>query len=164
MTTVRDIMSKDLVTVERDSSVRDLARLLTEEEITGVPVVGTHGEVVGVVSATDILQLAASGESPPASVAESTRRDYYHFETEIMPDLSFDGAWMDWTTFEDRTVGEIMNPVRYSIGPEVPVTELANFLLDKRIHRALVLEDEELSGIVTTYDVLRDVAGRITPA
>ena len=160
MRTVGEVMSRDVVTVEQDMSVRDLARLLTEEEITGAPVVDVHGEVVGVVSATDILQLAASHDVSKAPVTDEIESAYYAFETEIMPDLSVEAPSWDWALFEDRIVSEIMNPVRYAIAPGATMSELADLLLDKRIHRALVMEDDELAGIVTTYDVLREVAGR----
>lgn len=160
MRTVRELMSRDVVTVEEDMSVRDLARLLTEEEITGAPVVDVHGEVVGVVSATDVLQLAASHDGSTSPVTDTIEASYYRFETEIMPDLTVETQALDWSLFDDRIVSEIMNPVRYSIAPDATIEELANLLLDKRIHRALVMEDDELEGIVSTYDVLEDVAGR----
>lgn len=159
MRTVAEVMSRDVVTVNHDMSVKDLARLLTDEEITGAPVVDVHGEVVGVVSATDILQLAASHDSNPL-VTDEIEAGYYSFQTEIMPDLDIEMPSLDWSLFEDRIVSEIMNPVRFSIGPDASIGQLADLLLDKRIHRALVMEDDELAGIVTTYDVLREVAGR----
>ena len=60
MHTVREIMRTDLVTVAPDMSVHDLARLLADHEITGAPVVDVDGEVLGVVSMTDVIRLAAS--------------------------------------------------------------------------------------------------------
>ena len=161
MKTVRDLMSRDVVTVTGDMTVRDLARLLSEEEITGAPVVDSHGEVVGVVSSSDILQLAGNAERFEGPARESDVEYYYRVETEILPDLRVETPWLDWNTFEDRTVGEIMNPVRYAVNPDTSIEELATFLLEKRVHRALVIENEELAGIVTTYDVLRGIVDGI---
>ena len=59
MDTVRDIMQTELVTVVPDTSVYDLSRLLTEKNVSGAPVVDVDGEVLGVVSMTDVVRLAA---------------------------------------------------------------------------------------------------------
>ncbi len=54
---------------------------------------------------------------------------------------------------------EIMTPANFYIHPDSDLRELAAFLLRGRIHRALVMEDDRLVGIVTTVDLLRTVAG-----
>ena len=59
MDTVREIMRTDLVTVVPDMTVYDLAKLLADKEISGAPVVDVDGEVLGVVSMTDVIRLAA---------------------------------------------------------------------------------------------------------
>ena len=51
---VRDVMTQDVATVAPDTDLRDLAALLVERRISGVPVV-ENGRVVGVVSERDIL-------------------------------------------------------------------------------------------------------------
>ena len=60
MDTVREIMQTELVTVVPDMSVYDLSKLLTEENVSGAPVVDLDGEVLGVVSMTDVVRLAAA--------------------------------------------------------------------------------------------------------
>lgn len=51
-----------------------------------------------------------------------------------------------------------MTPVSFSVEPEMEVPELCEYLVRGRIHRALVVEEGELLGIVTSHDVLRAVA------
>ena len=59
-------------------------------------------------------------------------------------------------------VADIMTPVAFSVRPGDTVKELADFLVRGRIHRAVVVEDARLLGIVTSGDVLRAVAdGRL---
>ena len=66
-TTVRDLMSEEVVTVSPDASVADLLRLLAREGIGGVPVVD-RSIVVGVVSASDVIRMASrEGEPMPAA-------------------------------------------------------------------------------------------------
>ena len=61
---VKDVMTKDVVTVEPRTSLKDVARLLVERRVSGVPVVEVDGTVVGVVSEGDILVKERDRQSP----------------------------------------------------------------------------------------------------
>jgi len=182
MLTVRDIMQKDVVTVSPDTTARELARLLADEEITGVPVLDGTEALVGVVSSTDLVRLAANESGvevrpsglglgvdpvldPDISDEDAAEQDPYGF---FLPeDSPFTGErvleqWPD-TEFDAVTVRDIMTPVTFSVAPHNSVPELCEFLVRGRIHRAVVVKDGRLLGIVTSADVLRAVAGeRVT--
>lgn len=51
-----DIMVKDVITVEETTSLKDVARILAENKITGAPVVNAEGDLVGVISESDIVR------------------------------------------------------------------------------------------------------------
>jgi CBS domain-containing protein len=182
MHTVREIMRTELVTVAPDMSVHDLARLLADNEISGAPVVDVDGEVLGVVSMTDVIRLAASeagvGVAPRPVIAgefsleapEEGRYESDRFESEqdvvdffqnaqappVMPRPAEVGA--SESDLDQYEVREIMTPANFHIHPDSELQELAAFLLRGRIHRALVMEDDRLVGIVTTVDLLRTMA------
>ena len=175
MLTVRDIMKTHLVTAGPDTSVRQLARLLADEEISGAPVVDKNGTLLGVVSATDVVRLAA--EDTDVHVTESTLRPEHVTipdpdnpeEPELDPlgfflpeDSPFSGEdFLNQFTESDLDsviVGDIMTPVAFSVNPNATVRELAQFLVRGRIHRAIVVDGERLVGIVTSGDVLQAVA------
>lgn len=59
---------------------------------------------------------------------------------------------------DDYVVEDIMSTANFHVGPDASLSELADLLLKRRIHRALVMEDGALLGIVTTVDVLRAIA------
>ena len=175
MLSVRDIMSAGVVTVSPDTTVRQLARLLTDEEISGAPVVDGNGYLVGVVSATDVIRLAAEDAEvhitssalpadrvlmPDPDQDEEPDPDPYGF---FLPeDSPFSGEGLldqfPESELDAAQVSEIMTPVTFTIGPEVSVKELAEFLVRGRIHRAVVVEEGRLMGIVTSADVLKAVA------
>jgi CBS domain-containing protein len=52
---VKDIMTKDVVTVDTAATVREAARILTQQQLSGAPVVDQDGQIVGVVSEADIV-------------------------------------------------------------------------------------------------------------
>lgn len=175
MLTVKDIMQKDVVTVSPDATARHLARLLADEEISGVPVLDGNEELVGVVSSTDLVRLAAEDSGVdvrPVGVGVDPIRDadpnaedveeddpYGFFLPEDSP---LTGArvleqWPD-AEFDTVRVQDIMTPVTFTVGPEASVPELCEFLVRGRIHRAVVVDDGRLLGIVTSADVLKAVA------
>ena len=171
---VKDIMHTDVVTAPPEVTVRELARLLSDEAISGVPVVSPSGEVLGVVSTTDVVRLAAhSSEVDMAGgrfVAVTPPEGTVDPEDEVVDPLSdyflpedsatFGAEWAPEavTAMDQMTVSEIMTPVSFSVGPDTSIKALADFLVRGRIHRALVVEDGRLQGIVTTMDVLKAMA------
>ena len=55
MMTIRDVMTRSVLTVRPDTQLKDVARLLIDSDVSGVPVVDGHGGVLGVVSEADFL-------------------------------------------------------------------------------------------------------------
>ncbi len=160
---VREIMRRDVTTVAPDTAVGDLARLLTEENISGVPVVDDEdGRVVGVVSAADVVRALASEAESPAWLVGATSQGNADFPA------WFTGAEASLATpmlrrvagggVDGWTVREIMTPATFTVRPEATITELATFLTRAGIHRALVMEKNRLVGIVSATDVLAELA------
>ena len=175
METVRDIMRTELVTVGPDMSVHDLSRLLADNGISGAPVVGVEGEVLGVVSMTDVIRLTAveadvgvaprplitgelSLEAPQEDEEEQDVLDYFQHVHAPPVSPGTAGVWAAGSDLNQHDVREIMTPANFHIHPDTDLRELAAFLLRGRIHRALVMEDDRLVGIVTTVDLIRTMA------
>ena len=55
MLTARDIMNREVITVNAESSVKELARILSLHQISGVPVVNNIGKMIGVVTESDLI-------------------------------------------------------------------------------------------------------------
>jgi CBS domain-containing protein len=177
MLNVQDLMQKDVVTVRAEDSARVLARVLADSEISGAPVVDASGRVLGVVSATDLVRLAADegdvnlttvavrpdldrSPDPDADPDDAIEADAWGF---FLPeDSPFQGTELldqvPESSFDTISVADLMTPVTFSVAPDMPVAELAQFLVRGRIHRALVVDNDELLGIVTSQDVLKAVA------
>jgi CBS domain-containing protein len=157
---VRDIMHTKVVTVRPGTPVHELVRTLARNRISGVPVVTDFGEIRGVVSATDVMALNAFG--PCAHVPEAWDTDegaddeeseWYFRASDPPPPL---GNWDH--VVSSYVVEDIMTPAAFSVDPSDSIPALARFLLQGRIHRALVIEDHKLVGIVTTFDLLQSIA------
>lgn len=178
MPTVGDIMRNDVVTIPVHESARSLARVLADSAISGVPVVDGNDRVVGVASTTDLVRLAAGdGDVSLASLTMAPPLAGYSSDEEGEEDLGardlgfflpedspypgpamFEG--LPESAFDRATVADVMTPVSFSVSSDMDLVELADYLVRGRIHRALVVDDGELRGIVTSLDVLRAVADK----
>jgi IMP dehydrogenase len=126
------IMTRRVFTLPASLSLEGAAWALAHRGVSGAPVRDDDGELVGVLSETDLLE---------AKVGD-----------QIDDPL--------------RVVADAMTPALLAVGPNEPVAEVVALMIAHRAHRVLVLGDAgELLGIITTVDVLRELAaGRISPA
>ncbi len=147
--TAADLMNPEVLTVPEDMTVRELARYLVDNQITGAPVEDESGRLIGVVSVVDIAAVAS--DSGNVSTDRSSP-DFYvrgwedKVTSEEIRDFRVDN--------EDLLVGEIMTPTVYSVGEDAPVSEVASIMLRGHLHRVLVTRDERPVGIVSTSDLL----------
>jgi len=151
--TARDVMNPEVLTVRVDLTVRELAAFLTENQISGAPVVNREGRLVGVVSLTDVAE------------NDTDRSD-------LMSDHSNPGdavrGWEDRMNPEDvrpmhlessdLLVRDIMTPTVYTVPEDTPVPKIAHAMIAGSIHRLLVTRQGRVVGIVTSLDLVRLLA------
>ena len=139
----RDIMHRDVVTVTPYMTLKELARVLCDNRISGTPVVDRHGKVVGVVSQTDLVRAEREHSASEPAV--------YHHET----DESASAAGFHYEDPDTRRVEQIMTPGGLSCREDATVEEVSRLMLARGIHRVLIIRNGTLSGIVTATDVIR---------
>jgi CBS domain-containing protein len=136
---VEQLMTRDVVTVGPQTSLKVVAGLLARHRISGVPVCDADGHVVGVVSEGDILWkelgLGAGG-----------------------------GGWIEWF-LEDaygrgqrvaaRSAGEAMTSPALTIAPSATVSQAAKLMIGEGVNRLPVISDGRLVGIIARADLVR---------
>ena len=158
---VRDIMETDVVTVRPDLPIKNLIEVLEENGITGAPVVDSEQNVVGVVSSTDVMRLAAKEEEEsgarPAGAETDDESDYFYTggSRGFLPALP---AGLPKTRIGTRPVRDVMTRATFSVRPDATLPEAARFLQQAGIHRALVFDGGRLLGLVTTMGIVAAVA------
>jgi CBS domain-containing protein len=133
---VRDVMTTDVTTVQPSTSLKDVAAILAERRISGLPVVDSSGAVVGVVSESDIVEKEAAAQ-PGRGLLQRFRAG--------------DGR----AKVAARTAGEAMTSPALTIGADRPLTEAAALMVERRVKRLPVVTGEQLTGIVTRADLVR---------
>lgn len=164
---VRDIMQTDVITIPARATTAEAARLLWTRGISGAPVLDDHHKVVGVISTSDLLMPEDRRPLPPPQAPRDERRMEgagYFLEPDAQLLVAEPLVEPAEAAPRPRLVGDVMTRATFSVRPEATIPELAYFLLHAGIHRALVLEGDVLKGIVTTFDVLRVVAGELRGA
>jgi CBS domain-containing protein len=147
----RDVMTKQVVTVEPGLPAADLERLLDRERISGAPVV-EDGRLVGVVSRADLGRV----QSDAADRADALL-DYYRDIGGGSPDRS-EHARLAGARAEGMRVSDLMTAELVTATPEQPVEAVAKTLVARGIHRVLVVEGGRLCGVVSSIDLVRLVA------
>jgi CBS-domain-containing membrane protein len=145
--TAADVMSREVVAVPKEMSLRAAAHMLAQSEITGAPVVDAQGRCIGVLSATDLIHWLDRGERAAkrrASSAECVCSDWQMIDVEAMP--------VD-------EVCRYMTTDLVTANPETPIGDVARRMLDAHIHRVIIVNAQGRPiGVVSTTDILAAVA------
>lgn len=135
---VDEIMALNVATVGQDASLKQVAGLMAERGISGIPVVNAEHRVLGVVSEADIILKAASR---PESAGVLGRL--------LAPKA------VDERHLAARTAGEAMTAPAVTIDAGQSVAEAARLMVEHRVNRLPVLTEDRLVGIVTRADIVR---------
>lgn len=174
MIRVSDIMEREVVAIPADATLAEVLQTFAEEHISGAPVLGEGGEVLGVISASDLIAVAARESeitmgdvglgSPDVPAEEYDEEDPAAFFLSPGPFFSLPGnptRSMPRGPFEGYRVKDVMTAAVFTVSPDEPVADVASFMLRGRIHRVLVTEGGRLRGLVTSFDLLRVLAGEV---
>lgn len=128
---VSDIMTREVVTVDAGSKLREAEKLMKQKHIRHMPVVRGN-RLIGIISLNDLLRLSFV--------------DAYGYEEEESVDTAL---------YEMLSVEQVMTGRPKIIQSSQSVTEVAEIFVKENYHALPVLEGEALAGIVTTTDVIR---------
>jgi CBS domain-containing protein len=137
--TVEQIMTRAVLSVGPETPIKDVARLLSEHHISGLPVRGADGSVLGVVSEADILR--KEERSQPASRGRLGRLLRRADGTE--------------RKFAARTAGDAMTAPAVTARPTQSASDAASLMLARGVNRLPVVSAGRLVGIVTRADLVR---------
>ena len=142
-----EIMTPSIKAVPQSWTMDRLARFLTDNEITGSPVTDETGEIVGIATLKDITEFRWN-----ASRSESDAR--------VTPEEEHEARRLRMAIFEEMgkvpvEVRDIMTPIVLSVDEQTPVRDIADIMMREHLHRIFITKDEKITGIVTTYDMLK---------
>jgi CBS-domain-containing membrane protein len=144
--TANDLMSRDVVLIPQETSLRAAARMLAQPGISGAPVVDQRGRCVGVLSATDFMRWA---EGMPAA------------QEALLPAPDFCSDWqvLELLSLPADCVRSFMTADPVVVQPTATIQELCRRMVDAHIHRIVVVDAlNRPIGVVSSTDILAAIA------
>jgi CBS-domain-containing membrane protein len=137
-----DVMTRSIVTARPDSTVQEIAALMVEKRISGVPVVDDAGKIVGMVSESDLLHRH--------EVGTDHKRKWW---ARLLADS--DDVARDYAKAHGLHARDVMTRYVISVRPDADLADVADILDNNRIKRVPVVADGRLVGLVTRGDLVR---------
>jgi len=146
----KDIMTKDVITVRPEEKVENAARILIDNQISGIPVVDEHNHVLGIITEKDLMIKASELKVP----FYLTLFDSIIF---LENPIRFNNDLKKYTASD---VKEAMTDKVYSVEEDTPVTEVVTIMQKRKINRVPVLRHGKLIGIISRNDILKAMVER----
>lgn len=140
----KEIMTKDVVKVTKDTPVKEIALLLIKKRISGVPVVDESGHILGVVTERDLL----FKKKEPTSVSWLYQYGEYTDPNKVSE---------EWHKVKGTKAEEIMSKHVVCLPENVTCARIAELMIKEGIKRVFIVREKRLVGVVSKADILRDV-------
>jgi CBS-domain-containing membrane protein len=140
-----DVMVSNVITVGVNASIGEVAAILVNNHISGAPVVGDKGELVGIVSEGDLIRRPEIG---------TTKRRTWWLEL-----LSNERASAsEYIKSHSRKIADVMTRDVITASPDTPLGEIATLLERNRIKRVPIVEGGKIVGIVSRANIVQALA------
>lgn len=150
MLTAKDIMTKNVTTVRATTTIEELARILMEHKISGVPVVDDAGDLIGIVTENDLINQNRRLHIPTVIrlfdafiILESPGR----IEKEIKKMTAI-------------TVNDIYTKEVITVAEDTPIRDIATIMSEKKVHLIPVVKGKKILGIIGKIDLIKGITGR----
>ena len=131
---VKDLMHREVRTLHPDASVAEAIMALADSHVSGLPIVDAHGQLLGVLSTSDVLEAEAEADDAEARSA----------------------------VMEETRVSDLMTPRPITVSPETSIQEAARQMLYAEVKRLFVASEGRLMGVLSQTDIVSAVAnGRL---
>ncbi|ABI69181.1 CBS domain containing membrane protein [Syntrophomonas wolfei subsp. wolfei str. Goettingen G311] len=143
----KDIMTREVITVGKNDSLEEVARILLEEKISGVPVIDADSYVIGIVTEKDLIVKASELKMP----FYVTLFDSIIF---LENPIRFNNNIKKFTASQ---VEDAMTTKVIMVEEDTEVSRIVEIMQDKRVNRVPVVRHGKLVGIISRNDILKSL-------
>jgi len=138
-----DLMSRDIILVPKEMTMRGAARLLDRAKISGAPVVDDQGRCIGVISNSDFVRYTEKGARRKV-LNSPTVHSWQIFDAEAPP---------------EDCVADVMTVDPVTAKHHTKIGDLARMMIDAHIHRVIVVDEGNRPiGVVSSTDIIAALA------
>ena len=148
MKTASDIMTQDVVTVNKNQPIGDLSKIFIENHFNGVPVLDNTGKVVGVVTQGDLIEQNKNLHIPTV-IALFDAVLFLESEKKFEDDLK---------KLTGSKIEDIYHKNLITVSPDTDLNEIITLMAEKDIHTLPVLEGDKLIGIIGKQNIIHEMA------
>lgn len=142
----KDIMTSDVVVVNQEDTIKEIAEIFLKNRIGGVPVVDKERKIVGIISETDIIQKEKNVNVPSFI---NILQGYIFLD-------SFKEVEEDIRKIAAYKASDIMSKDVMTVKEDDSVEYVANEMIKKSINRVPVVDDNNyIKGIICRYDIIK---------
>jgi CBS domain-containing protein len=150
MLKVKDIMTKEVISVSPETEIANAAKILLEKRINGMPVMDAFGRLVGIICQSDLV---AQQKAIPVPSVFTLLESY-------IPLTSIKRIDKEMEKIAALTVKEAMTLEPVTVSPETDIEEVAKLMVDNKYHTLPVVEGGKVVGIVGKEDVLKTLLSK----
>lgn len=147
----RDIMNKNIITIQEDAAIEEVADILTKNNISGAPVVNKEGKLVGMVTEGDLLHKETNPRTP----------GYLNILGALIYIGGIEKYKQDLKKLAAIKASEIMTTNVITVNGDVKVEQVAAMMVNHNINRVPVVENDTLVGIISRADIVKTIAQMI---
>ena len=148
MKTASDIMTQDVVTVNKNQPIGDLSKIFIENHFNGVPVLDNTGKFVGVVTQGDLIEQNKNLHIPTV-IALFDAVLFLESEKKFEDDLK---------KLTGSKIEDIYHKNLITVSPDTDLNEIITLMAEKDIHTLPVLDGDKLIGIIGKRNIIREMA------
>lgn len=145
---VKDIMTKNVISVQADDQVVKAARLMLQNHISGLPILDVAGALVGIVTEGDFLRRDELG---------TERHRPRWLELLVGPGKLAE----EYVHASGRKIQEIMTPEPYTVSETDSLETVVALMERHHIKRLPVLKDGRMVGIISRSNLMHEMAHRM---
>ncbi len=153
-TPISEIMTKNVITTNPYENIKNVIKILTENNISGIPVMDNENKLIGIICESDILKGLKTEKTSISLVFPSSHALGMTFE-ETRKTVDIKKALKE---LSDLKVEKIMTKNLITVNPKNTIEEVAIIMVKNNINRIPVIEDNKLVGIVTRGDIIRGLS------
>lgn len=145
--TAKDIMTRDVVTIHKGSSIEEAIKLMACNDISGLPVVDIDNNLIGIITESDVL---LKGQYIPGETFSSPNNSLFKTRSEGV-DEAYRRAQS--TIVEDAMTRKVLVFAEDSF-----VADIARAMIEHAVNRVPIIKEGKVVGVVSRKDVVRALA------
>jgi CBS-domain-containing membrane protein len=148
MITAKEIMTQEVITVTKSTSIKNLSDLFIKHKVNGFPVLDEDDQLIGIVTEKNLIEQNKNLHIPTVIALfdaviylESGKK----FEEEVK-------------RFNATQVKDIYTSNVVTVSPDISIHEIASLMAEKSVHSIPVVDGKNVLGIIGKLDIIKGLA------